>query len=369
MKTIVIIDNSVGYTGAFKSVLHEADLLSGKFRFVFVIPQKSSISTHVLSSGYSCYRLPMREINRSFLNLLLYLPVLFFNTLRLKRILLKEKADYLQINDIYNLLGVTTKLTGYRGKLITCVRLIPSSMPCLLSWLWIKLAQSFSFRVIAVSDAVFSELKSRVNTLRIYDAICFLESYPRKENMPERSICRFLCLANYIPGKGQETAIRAFTEAYFKRTDLRLNFYGGDMGLVKNRRFREELEELVKDANLGDVIRFQGFAEDVERIIKSHDVLLNFSVTESFSMTCAEGSYYGIPVIATRSGGPEEIIEDGVTGFLIDKTDLRGITQKMLLLAESAELRNNMGKAAASRVRYMFTKDRYVERMENLVFT
>jgi glycosyltransferase involved in cell wall biosynthesis len=369
MKTVVIIDNSFGYTGAIKSALNQADLLSRKFRFVFVVPEKSSIISHILSSGYICYQLPMREINRSFLNILLYLPVLSVNTIRLRWILSKEKADYLQVNDFYNILGVTSKLSGYSGKLITCVRLIPSSMPRKLSRAWVLLAQWFSFKVIAVSDAVFRELKPRVSTLRIYNAICFPDNYPTKESMSANRTCRFLYLANYTRGKGQETAIRAFAEAYKVRADLRLDFYGGDMGLEKNRRFRDELEELVKDANLTMAIRLHGFAEDIERVIKSHDVLLNFSVAESFSMTCAEGSFYGVPVIATRSGGPDEIIEDGVTGFLLDKTDVSGITQKMLQLADSLELRNEMGKAAASRVRSMFTKDQFVEEMEKLVFT
>lgn len=312
--------------------------------------------------------LPMREINRSILNILLYVPFLFINVIRLSRILSFEKVDYLQINDFYNLLGVVIRFIGFRVKLITFVRLIPSSMPTVLSCIWANLAQRYSYKVIAVSDAVHRELRPMTNTIKIYSAIKPVELGTELRKNNSEDICRFLYLANYTRGKGHEAAIRAFSAAYKTRSDIRLNFFGGDMGLKKNEKFRNELVEIIAREGLLDVVEVNDFSNDIELTYSTHDVFLNFSMSESFSNTCCEAGFYGLPVIASRCGGPEEIIEHEVTGFLVDQNDWLEITDKMLFLASSKSSRIAMGRAASKRVRLFFGISTFVNKMQNCVF-
>lgn len=366
--TFVIIENSVGYTGAFKAALQEALLLKNKKRCVFILPNNNNLTDYLRKECITYYTLPMREINRSPVNLFLYLPALILNYFRLKKIVRLEGCDIVQVNDFYNLLGAMLKLFGYKGKLITYVRFLPSAVPGLLRKIWVWAAQRYSYKVIAVSDAVLQQLPKKKNTVRIYDPIEFPERYLQKIATMSAKETRFLYLANYTRGKGQELAIAAFAAAYPQQKNISLHFYGGDMGLKRNREFRKELEDEVKRLGLTEAIRFNDFASDTEMVIKSYDVLLNFSQAESFSMTCAEASYYGRPVIATRCGGPEEIIVQEETGLLVNVNAVDEMCESMLQLANNGEIRKTMGVKARKYVLDKFSVAEFRRRFEELIF-
>ncbi len=131
------------------------------------------------------------------------------------------------------------------------------------------------------------------------------------------------------------------------------------MGLQKNALFREELMNRTRELGLADVISFAAFSQNVEKEIKDADVVLNFSEAESFSMTCLEASFYGRAVIATRCGGPEEIVQHEQTGLLVAKGDLQAMTNAMLLMADEPELRRKFGAEGSIFVRAHFSIDNF----------
>lgn len=80
-------------------------------------------------------------------------------------------------------------------------------------------------------------------------------------------------------------------------------------------------------------IRWLGFRQDVANILRQADIFLLPSVSEGFSISTVEAMMAGVPVIATRSGGPEEIIDNGVSGTLVPVRDPLAIVdaiQKMM---------------------------------------
>jgi glycosyltransferase involved in cell wall biosynthesis len=352
---LLIVDNSIAFTGAFKAAFNQAVILSDKYNVSFLINKKSANARLLNELGIPHYSLHLRELRRSLIDIILYLPLLIINSFRLVRLLKNQKIDVIQINDYYNLLGVLSKLMGYKGKLITYVRLLPSSTPFGLDKLWFWFAQKFSHKVIVVSDAVLTEIPQRINVVRIYDPVQFFEKYPIRSDVFSANEFKFLYLANYTKGKGQEYAIYAFMKALQKNPNIRLDFFGGDFGLEKNRVFRMELEQMVVIAGLNDVIKFYDFVQDIEDVIKDHSVLLNFSISESFSMTCAEASFYGRPVIATRCGGPEEIIENRVSGLLVPVGDISAMADAMISLSLDRGAAMQMGVAGSRRIRQMFS--------------
>ena len=140
-----------------------------------------------------------------------------------------------------------------------------------------------------------------------------------------------------------------------------LRFVGGDMGLEKNKSFKRELEAFVQKHQLEGAVTFESFEPDIEKVIKAADVVLNLSEAESFSMTCAEASYYGVPVIASRCGGPEEIIQHQRTGMLVENGNREQMRTAMLQLAQSPELRKAWGRAARVSMQEHFSAERYRE--------
>jgi glycosyltransferase involved in cell wall biosynthesis len=83
---------------------------------------------------------------------------------------------------------------------------------------------------------------------------------------------------------------------------------------------------------------------------------------EPFGMTAAEAMACGRPVVATRSGGLLGIVEDGVTGWLVDKHDPAAFAEKLGRLLDSADDRARMGRAGRERVERLYDWKVIVER-------
>ena len=357
---ILIIDNSNGFTGAFKCALNEAVLLSDVHRFTFVIPEGSTNSSLLKEKGFTVYEFPLKEISRSLKAVAQYPFYLIGNMFRLKKVIAGEQIGLVQVNDFYNLLGAGLKMFSIKVKLITYVRFLPSSLPGSLRNLWTSMAHRSRDGVIAVSDAVLRQLPGNDKTIRIYDAVSLDEKI--KQHTIQEGIT-FLYLANFTRGKGQEHALAAFKKLYDTNKEVRLKYVGGFLGLEKNKLFRQELEDEVKKSHLESAVSFHEFDENIERLIKESYALLNFSEAESFSMTCLEASYYGTPVIATKCGGPEEIIVDGETGILVEKRDVAGMAAAMQKLVDDKSLRERYSDAGKQFVRNRFSRDIFKEQM------
>lgn len=363
---ILIIDNSRAFTGAFKCALNEAELLSGKQRFIFVLPKHSALVKTLEEKGIKVYQLPTLEIKRSVPVLLLYPFMLLRNTIALRKIVRTEQVEIVQVNDFYNMLGVMLKAFGYKGRLLTYVRFLPSVMPGILRNLWIKFGLKYSDKMIAVSDAVLKQLPANPKAIRIYDPVQLAEKASPK-TYDSKSAISVLYLSNYIKGKGQDDAVEAFAKAYSRNKNLQLTFMGGDMGLEKNIAFKTALETRVRELGIHDVVTFAPFNADVEAAIKAADIVLNFSEAESFSMTCLESAYYGTALIATRCGGPEEIIDNGNTGITVPVKDVQAMSDAILQLANSAELRNKYAISGREYVINKFNIDGYQKTMQEII--
>ena len=87
-------------------------------------------------------------------------------------------------------------------------------------------------------------------------------------------------------------------------------------------------------------------------------------------MVAAEPGLWGLPVIAPRSGGLREVIDDGVTGLLYTPGSVASLTEAIARLASSRELRARLGEAGRRRVVERFTPgpvvDAYEQELEAL---
>ena len=325
LPTVLVVDNSRAVTGALNALRHATTPLREQFGFVYVVPAGSTARPVLEADGYRVHELPFVEISRRPADLLRYLPLLLLSLGRLP--------------------------------VLTHVRFLPQALPQAFARPWRWLAEHLAQRVLCVSDAVrayFAPGHGRVQT--VYDPLP-----ARGEKLPTHAVAeaadapvRLLYLSNYIRGKGQNFAVEAFRQAYAQCPRLRLHFVGGDMGLVKNQEFRQELEATVRQANLAGVVTFAGFASDTEDLMKAHDVVLNFSEAESFSLTCLDALYYGVPLIASDCGGPAELFEANVSGLLVPNRDVAAMVAAMVQLAENAGQRRAFAQASRAFVRQKF---------------
>lgn len=87
---------------------------------------------------------------------------------------------------------------------------------------------------------------------------------------------------------------------------------------------------------------------------------------EPFGLVIAEAMSCGLPVIASKIGGIPEIVEDGVTGFLVEPGDPEDLSSKMKLLWENPDLCRQMGQAGRKRAAIKYSEDAYYKNIMNV---
>jgi len=91
------------------------------------------------------------------------------------------------------------------------------------------------------------------------------------------------------------------------------------------------------------------------------------SSEESFGLVLLEAAAFSLPVIATDSGGPRDIVDHGKTGFIVPPRDDVAIAKYLAVLAADRVLRERMGEAARQRVLNEFTAQRYVTTIQEIM--
>jgi glycosyltransferase involved in cell wall biosynthesis len=120
-----------------------------------------------------------------------------------------------------------------------------------------------------------------------------------------------------------------------------------------------ELVELSRSLGIQQRVIFLGLKADIVRILRNLDAFVLSSRTEGFSIACIEAMACGIPVIATRSGGPEEILEGGA-GILVRTDDAEAIAQAIDDVTSSKTLAGVLTTKALERVQQQYSLGRMV---------
>jgi glycosyltransferase involved in cell wall biosynthesis len=97
---------------------------------------------------------------------------------------------------------------------------------------------------------------------------------------------------------------------------------------------------------LGERVRLVGLVEDTAALMSTFDVLVLPSVLEGRPNIVLEAMAMGIPVVATRVGGVPELVQQNVTGFLVEAGDAEGLAEHVRYLAEHPDERARMGREA-----------------------
>ncbi len=356
---IYLLDAAVAVTGAFNCARNISRALNGVADVVVVLPRQSTIPTHYLEDFSAVHYLPIANLRRSFWAVLRYLPLLFTSAWQLKKLMKKDGAEQLILNDFYLMHGSVLRLFGFRGAISAWVRIDPRSFGRILSGIWLLILSLSTDRVLAVSHFIQTCLPADFRSELLYDGVA-TSTASQATHMGRR---RLVYVGNYIEGKGQDAAIEVFAGLAAQYPELVLEFYGGDMGLEKNRSWKNQLVARTGELRLSERIQFGDFVTDTRAVLEGAFAALNFSTSESFSMTVLEASAAGVPVVATRSGGPAEIIEDGVTGFLVQVGDIAAIRVAISQLLDNPSLATDMGNAGRSLVEDKFSFAKFRSRL------
>jgi len=158
--------------------------------------------------------------------------------------------------------------------------------------------------------------------------------------------------------KDQLTLVLAFNELCRQRPDdRRLRLV-----LVGDGSLRNKIEELVARQGLQDRVWLAGTRDDVPRLLAALDVFVLPSLAEGISNTILEAMACGLPVVASRVGGNEELLKEGETGFLVPRADPQAMAVALLNYVDDASLRAAHGTVARTLVEGTFSIDHMVNR-------
>lgn len=129
-----------------------------------------------------------------------------------------------------------------------------------------------------------------------------------------------------------------------------------------------QLHALARDLGLEQAVTFTGrWQGDISDILGALDVVVISSTQESFGLTAAEAMALETPVVATRCGGPEEIIDHGRDGWLVEVGDVSGLAQGVLDLLQDPDRAAAMGRAGRAAVLRRFDRRAYGRALQELI--
>jgi glycosyltransferase involved in cell wall biosynthesis len=176
---------------------------------------------------------------------------------------------------------------------------------------------------------------------------------------------RFGIFGRVVDWKGIREFLLATRQVLTQIPEARAFIVGGhsdgDEGFVR------EMRCLAGELGIAGRVIFTGYRQDVPALMGLMDVAVHASIRpEPFGMVLIEGMAMGKPVVATRGGGPLDIVVDGKTGFLVEMRDSEALGQAVCLLLRDPGLCQEMGLAGRTRVAREFSSRRYADQMERI---
>jgi glycosyltransferase involved in cell wall biosynthesis len=166
-------------------------------------------------------------------------------------------------------------------------------------------------------------------------------------------------VANFSDKKDHETPIHALPLIMRFFPDIRLVFVGHDAGTLASTR------KLVNELGLSQAVQFVTNTLNPEPIVAGSQVCILSSFTEAISNSILE--YMGMhkPVVATANCGNAEVVESGITGFLIPPNSPEILAEHIIILLRNPDLAKSMGEAGYHRLFEIFSLERMVNSYED----
>ncbi|ACF15165.1 glycosyl transferase group 1 [Chloroherpeton thalassium ATCC 35110] len=174
---------------------------------------------------------------------------------------------------------------------------------------------------------------------------------------------RVLYLSNLVLTKGFFVLIQAIPKIVQQVKNIKFIF-GGEW---ENAQTKEDVMRYIEENNLSEFIEFKGrvIGEEKEKLYYDSDIFVfpTFYPLETFGIVNLEAMQAGLPIITTGRGAIPEIVEEGKNGFIVPEQNPEAIADKIILLFQNKELRENIRNNNIQRFKDFYTKEKYAQRM------
>lgn len=168
-----------------------------------------------------------------------------------------------------------------------------------------------------------------------------------------RDMSKVSIVSRFSSVKNIEHTIKAFKDVVKEAPDAKLEIWGsGDK--------KKAYIELIKELSLHDNVEVKGYTQNPEKIYKNAALSTVTSNAEGFSLSVMESMANNTPVISYDIRyGPSDMIVDGVNGFLIEKSDIEALSERITYMLKNPEKTAEMGQEAGKTMKTKFSKENY----------
>ncbi len=238
----------------------------------------------------------------------------------------------------------------------------------------LKIISETAAMIVFVSDHLREQFLKTINVNRektevIYNGINYndfqsssVNSIRREFDFNEDDIL-IGAVGNITPAKGYDVLIKAAAKACRNNPNYRFLIAGEKRGKL----FRD-LRELSNSLGLNNNVYFIGYREDVCSFLREIDLFVLPSITEGFSLATIEAMAVGVPVIATTSGGPSEIINHNINGRLIPPGDTNAIISDIVYLLNNKDLADILVRNAKQTVKTKYNIESMISKYNKMYY-
>jgi glycosyltransferase involved in cell wall biosynthesis len=163
-------------------------------------------------------------------------------------------------------------------------------------------------------------------------------------------------VARLVPIKGHAYLLRALKLVAEEGVMLGAAFFG-------DGQMRASLEVLARNLGIAQNVFFLGFKKEPRRYAQAFEGVVLPSLSEGFPLALVEAMLEGLPVVATKVGGVEDLVRDGEEGWLCAPADPSALASLMLELVRNPEQARAMGQKGRLKVSGQFTLDIHREKL------
>jgi glycosyltransferase involved in cell wall biosynthesis len=163
------------------------------------------------------------------------------------------------------------------------------------------------------------------------------------------------------PSKGFEWLIRALAEVRRERPDVVARVLGPESPV--HAAYERSLQDEIRAAGLGEAISFLDAGADVPALMPGLDALVVSSVSrsEGIPTVILEAMASGVPVVSTRVGAIDEVVEPEATGLIVPPEDTTALAAAIGRLRDDRDLAARLGRVGRERVEERYELDRCAE--------
>jgi glycosyltransferase involved in cell wall biosynthesis len=334
-----------------------------KSRYETVIFSTAQIKDHIIPDVPVEYIPPANHFN--------FYPVAHLQYLvRLQKIMKDFRPDVVHAYFFWSIIyGRLLKLAG------TVKILVENREDQGFNWgrheyIWLRATNRLPDRIVCVSEAVKrvvveregiepSRIEVVSNGIDIQQGTSGKHEVIRRELGFDADHLVLGMVANYNrPVKGVGNFLDAIPAIVKEMPSARFLFVGG--GDEEN-----SLRDKARSLGIEKYVVFVGYKKDIRPYYEIMDISVLTSFSEGLSLTLLESMGYGIPIVATRVGGNPEVVEEGLTGYLVPVNDTPALVDRIVKLLKDQDLRQNMGREGRLRAERQFqmrgVANRYLE--------